>query len=210
MSDSISNLLRFYNMAWPREVDEGRAWYPYAHEYSTDLATEFKVSVRLAAAVISILSPRNRWERNLEDAYNVLDFAINHYRNVGMIPVVGTFHKMRDKAIQAVHYRKPELAETSPKTRAFVNTIVDPTHDIPVVDVWMYRAINNDPRALCPSLSEKIYDEYAEYVIAGAEMVGELVSDFQAIVWTVVRNMGNDKRQWLTYQTDSMRQGKMF
>ena len=53
-------------------VESGTAWYPIVRRWCKVKAVEYSVRPVVVSALISALSPRNSWERNLTDAEQVL------------------------------------------------------------------------------------------------------------------------------------------
>ena len=46
----------------------GKAWYKEAQKFTKYLSKKYNVDRYIVAAVLSILSPNNKWERNKQDA----------------------------------------------------------------------------------------------------------------------------------------------
>ena len=65
---NIDNIKAVYQLATLTEQQDGISWYPNARQIARDLADRHGIHPAEAAGVIAALSPRNRWERNVEDA----------------------------------------------------------------------------------------------------------------------------------------------
>jgi len=184
--DKVGNILQVYHACSEYEVEENKFWYARARLWCVHRAQMYDVSVRTIAAVISALSPRNKWERNLVDADQLL-YAVKNGYSVASV-VCSTFMQNVIKAYDIVALGKPELAETSDKTRAFLNCIEDPASDDVVIDVWAMRVLTGDLKWKARGLSNGKYQECAKaYRIAGKEVVLRPM-EVQAVTWCAVRN----------------------
>ena len=75
---------------------EGLLWYPNAQKAAHDIAIKYDIAVYLVVAVISALSPNNKWSRNLTNADALIGAFI---RGDGIDSVkVSTYNKMKAKA----------------------------------------------------------------------------------------------------------------
>ena len=69
LSHHSQNILAIHQLATADERVEGATWYLNALIIAEDLGARYKLGGRLKAiGVIAALSPRNRWERNVQDA----------------------------------------------------------------------------------------------------------------------------------------------
>ena len=64
----IGNITHCYLDATPEQVAGGMAWYDDAYNAARDIALDHNVPVYIVVAVISALSPNNKWVRNLVNA----------------------------------------------------------------------------------------------------------------------------------------------
>ena len=182
----VENILQVYHACSGYEVEENKDWYARARLWCVHRAQMYDVSVRTVAAVISALSPRNKWERNLVDADQLL-FAVKNGYSVASV-VSSTFMNNVIKAYDIVALEQPELAETTMKTRSFLNCIDNPMSDDVVIDVWAMRVLLGDLKWKARGLSNGEYQEYAQaYRIAGKEVTLKPM-EVQAVTWCAVRN----------------------
>ena len=90
------------DLATAGDVAQGISWYATALTAAQELAARYNIYIATACAVIAALSPRNKWERNLIDAENL----INVYTTVGIDACkdvkVCTFGKNKAKALVIV------------------------------------------------------------------------------------------------------------
>lgn len=185
MCKKVDNILHVYQACSLAEIDGSRGWYTRARAWCDHRAQLYNLDVRTIAGVISALSPRNNWKRNLEDADLVLH-AVHHGHSVAWV-VAGTFRKSVEKAWDIAKYRMPELAETSPKTRAFLDCIDDPLSQAVTVDVWAMRVVEGDMNAQARNIKEAEYAEYEQaYRDAGKEVLLRPM-EVQAVTWVAVR-----------------------
>jgi hypothetical protein len=181
-SGSVDNLLAWYRRATPEQVAAGRAWYGAAHDICESITRETGIDTRIVAAVVSALSPRNKWNRNLVDARNLCHAYVRGWRPEDV--TVCTFNTNRAKAWR---FLEQHAWTNGPKTTAFVDNIYHPTTSTRVtVDVWAVRAYCND-LSTDAAITPKQYATIEAAYIEAATIVGIRPMDLQAIVWTVVR-----------------------
>jgi hypothetical protein len=187
----VHNILEVYHNAPVDLKESGALWYAQAHHWCEVRAQLYGLSVETVAAVVSALSPRNKWERNLKDADQVLYAAAN--QKTPAWPKCATFSQNVVKAYFIAVDQAPERALTSPKTRAFVKCIVDPHHESAVVvDVWAKRVADGNPNAPAVGLNEHMYKLYADAYRQAAKKVGALPLEVQAATWVMFRyQVGN-------------------
>lgn len=185
MCKKVENILDVYQACSSAEVLGSKDWYGVARAWCERRSRMYDMNVRTIAGVISALSPRNQWKRNLEDADQVLH-AVHHGHSVAWV-LSGSFRKSVEKAWDIARYRMPELAETSPKTRAFLDCIDNPSSQAVTVDVWAMRVIDGDMDAKARNIKEVEYEEYAQaYRNAGKEVMLRPMQ-VQAVTWVAVR-----------------------
>lgn len=182
----LNNILKVYNLATEEDIEAGKAWYREARLFCRSAARMYGVSLDVAIAVLSALSPRNKWSNNLKDVHTVLAAC-----KAGLGPEcvkVGTFGRNKEKAFQIVRENKPSLARTSNKTAAFFDNIRNPeSHDV-TVDIHAY-SIFFGFRAEPPSITDKQYDTMVSAYRLAAKRVGIKPYEMQAITWVVWRRL---------------------
>ncbi len=146
----------------------------------------YNLEVRTVAAVISALSPRNKWERNLVDADQLLHAVFNG--SSASWVVSSTFMKNVLKAYDIALYQMPELVGNGLKTKAFINCIADPKCDDVVVDVWAMRVLTADLSWKARGLSDHEYHECAQAYRDAGKDVKLKPMEVQAVTWCAVRN----------------------
>lgn len=129
---AISNILAVWGQATAEERSAGAEWYPRANAVCQYLALAHERTLAEVCAVVAILSPRNRWERNLVDAS--LALAAD-----GGAFVAATFGAQRVKAERILSGRNQGPSAVLPvigsglKTRAFFWCLHSPHSDEHVV-----------------------------------------------------------------------------
>ena len=181
--------VRFWlDMATDAEIQEGCRWYDDATSYALELANEFDVSPVKAGAVISALSPRNRWNRNKIDAFNVFDAVRN---NVSYDAVrVSTFNANKKKAFDIVEGRV-KINKTSRKTHRFAMNVGRADDTYVTIDSWMLYAFQSKSMIRKPlenSVTARQYDLLEEKFRRISYDTGYSPAQLQAIVWVVIRN----------------------
>ncbi|MCK5308743.1 MAG: hypothetical protein KAJ73_09040 [Zetaproteobacteria bacterium] len=165
----------------------GQAWYPIVRRWCRVKAAEYEVRPVVVAALISALSPRNKWKRNLSDAEQVLcQYAEGIQHPFGISS--GTFRKNVEKAWNVVTLDRPELVMTSPKTEAFVDNIINPASELVTVDVWARRIAKGDMTLQAKSIGVRKYAEYSSLYKEVADEIGMKACEVQAITWVEARN----------------------
>jgi len=92
----MNNILHCYLDAEPAQIQGGMAWYADAYNAAYEIGLKYDVAVYIVVAVISALSPNNKWARNVSNA----DALIGAFmRGDGVDSVkVSTYHAMKNKA----------------------------------------------------------------------------------------------------------------
>ncbi len=94
-----SNIVNVFNQANALDITEGATWYSRAFKIADTIADDNGITVEQAAGVIAALSPNNRWERNVQDAQNIVRAYMAGGAGAASEVKVCTYGKMRQKAI---------------------------------------------------------------------------------------------------------------
>ena len=118
MSDAI---LACYYSSSVQERIFGRSWYAQAKDIALALSEAYALDFDIACAVLAVLSPRNQWNRNVDDAIAL----IKRYRtNQDYDSVkVCTFKANKDKAILILETRDIAQYLKGLKVNAFYECI---------------------------------------------------------------------------------------
>ena len=192
---NIDNIKAIYQLATLTEKHEGISWYPNALEIAEELAARHGFSGRLKAiGVIAALSPRNRWERNVQDA----DALIAAYNAGGAeqarLTKVCTFGANKEKAIrilQLEHASETEILAilSGPKLQEFYNCIyglADVCIDGHAFCIW---AANRTGLKDVPAIGVKLRREIKADYRAAARELGVEPSACQAVTWVAWRRI---------------------
>ena len=183
-----ANLRTWYERKTDAELIEGLNWYNDAQKTAAILADVFKVERSVAAAVISALSPNNKWERNKLDAATVLS-AVESGTPMESVKVC-TYSSNKAKAF-AIAKGETKISKTSPKTFAFAKTVGDLDERHVTIDKWHLRACqtaSKSPVKVSESCSSKQYKQIESETAKVAAEYGIPAYKFQAVIWVVIRN----------------------
>jgi hypothetical protein len=168
-----------YRRATPDQIADGAAWYADGESIITALSAESGYSVEHVAAVVSHLSPRTTWSRNVYGATMLV--------TTGTAPTcIGA---NVDRARRALESDTPLDTFGGPKTRRFARNLLG-DRSVVTVDVWAARVAFGDvvdnPESALSRVG--VYDavEHA-YILAAARLGVDPVS-VQATTWIVARN----------------------
>ena len=173
---NIDNIKAVYQLATLTEQQDGIAWYPAAKAIARTLADRHGIHPAEAAGVIAALSPRNRWERNVQDA----DSLIAAYQAGGpeqaQLTKVCTFGANKAKAIRILEAGVLTDADvlailSGPKLKEFyscIQGIADVTIDGHAFCIW---AAHRTGLADVPAIGVKLRREIkADYQAAADEL----------------------------------------
>ena len=131
----VRNILAVWDRAQPSQYLDGASWYQRAHDQAKEIARTSEGRTTLeVATVISILSPSNKWTRNIDDARNL----IRAHDQGGDIQDVRVATYGPNK-VKAWSYLGGEIdgepfSPRAQKTQAFALLISDPSLPHVVVD----------------------------------------------------------------------------
>lgn len=181
----FDNVLSLFTRADGTDRLAGLSWYKQANAWCRLWSQELILPIENVVGVLAVLSPRNKWERNLSDALTVLKA-----HKVGIDPhsiKVATYGTNKTKAFQIAAGSLDVLGGV--KVTSFFDNILRPTASQAVtVDVWAARIANGDLRANPGTLAGKRYGEIAQAYADVAEYVGLLPHQVQAVTWMAARS----------------------
>ena len=175
-----NNLLDAYQSATADERSAGIHWYEDARSVIATLADDIGISRFVFAGVVAALSPRIRWNTNLDAATRMCRAAISGED----MPVVAGFGHNREIAWSIANGGSADLI-SGPKTRAFFNNLIGNEYEV-TVDVWMLRAAGLEVA------NKGNMDNIADSVRRIARYRRLTPAQVQAIIWTVKRDRWND------------------
>lgn len=177
-------LLAIHETAAPAVIEAGRLWYPGAENVIADLSREYQLGRPRVAAIVAVLSPRQRWRKNIEGARAVLE---------GEPQRAPGFDGNRAKASALLAGEPLELIIGGDKVTSFWANLIG-SHTAVTVDIWAQRAALGYDHPHQPK-----NDRYRRLVAiyrAAAECVGETPREFQSVIWQAIRPAVEHKRDW--------------
>ena len=174
----INELLDRFLESSEDQITHGFTWYKKANKLCLKLSKKHNLPLFKVVGVLSALSPRNKWERNIIDCESV----IIH----GLAAKVCTFNPNKEKAVKILAAGdKHEVFSllNGRKVQSFYNNILTPNKSTTVtVDVWAMRSVGLN-RAPNKGLYDAVEQAYKEL----GELLGMKSHEAQAVIWGVVR-----------------------
>ena len=182
----IKRIYHLHKLASSLSRSKGESWYLEAHNYAESLSQRFGVSLDVVSGVISALSPSVRWERNKEEARNLIRY--------GEDTIVTTYHRNKLKALAIIAFGSSEKylykKHTSHKTYNFYMNILEPSNpNFVTIDRWMLRILGLEVKDI---YTTKRYTILANSFIDVAHSIGIVPNILQATIWLEKRNNQND------------------
>jgi hypothetical protein len=180
----LENIMALFTRADGMDRQAGMTWYQQAHNWCRTWATELMLPLENVAGVLAVLSPRNKWERNLSDTLTVL-----RAHKVGIHPnsiKVATYGTNKLKAFQIAAGHLDVLSGV--KVTSFWDNILRPDSSKAVtVDVWAARIAMGDLSVNPGTLAGKRYNEIADGYLEASEVTGLMPHQIQAVTWMAAR-----------------------
>jgi len=181
---------------WEESVDfdsfrKGILWYKEAQDFCRQLNQKYDIDLYACAAVLSCLSPNNKWERNKIDAERVILAFIN-----GVSPEdikVCTYNRNKLKAFRVLNGEL--IAESSPKTHAFAMNVGRLSSEHITIDKWHIRAclcgVEEGKVDCSESITIKQYRRVEQITSKVAQKLGLKGYEFQAMIWVEIKKAWN-------------------
>ena len=191
---NVDNIKAIYQLATLTEQQDGIAWYPNARQIARNLADRHGITTPQAIGVIAALSPRNRWERNVQDADAIIAAFKAGGAEQAMLTKVCTFSSNKAKAVKILTATFADLDDvleilSGPKLREFASCIAgrpDVCIDGHAFCIW---AANRTGLADVPAIGVKLRREIKADYQAAADELGITPSACQAITWVTWRRI---------------------
>lgn len=192
---SYLNVLAVYQLANTADIVQGSAWYRDANIIASRLARKYEISERQVIGVIAALSPRNKWERNVADAENLIRVFTADPESVDSVKVC-TFGRNKAKAIEILQLSEPVREEqvlgilSGPKLQEFYGCIIG-VHDEVCIDGHAYSIWAGDRITLAnvPSIGKKLREKIKVAYCRAAQEVDVTPAQMQAITWCAWRRI---------------------
>lgn len=193
---TASNILAVYQLANTADRVNGMSWYARAKELAIALCLQYdQLSPYKAAGVIAALSPRNKWERNMADAENLIRVWSIDPESADSVKVC-TFGPNKAKAIAILNL--PEGTDggdvrsllSGPKLVEFFNCIMGEQDDV-CIDGHAYSIWAGDRITLAnvPSIGKKLRATIKADYRAAAQEAKITAAEMQAVTWCAWRRL---------------------
>lgn len=199
LSPQAANIVAKFTLATTAEVVAGLRWYTESYAIASRIAKLHDLPPVRVAAVIAALSPNNRWERNIEDAENVITaFMYGNDQDVLEVKCCTyTANKLKALAILKTESLDYEYILKGPKVIEFFHCISDHSSDDVCIDGHAYsiwygsRLTMKEVPNIGKKLRERIKQDYKEATnFINAELgIDYLASQIQAITWVCHRRI---------------------
>jgi hypothetical protein len=168
------NIRDAYAQATDDQLARGASWYITANQLAEMIGGG---DVRKGAGIISALSPRMQWDRNVSLAVDAMAGNVH-----------GAMGASLRKVEAILNGADPtDVLPMSAKTGHFYRNIVDPTDsDAVTVDCWAYRVATREWDAAGPK-NARDYNEVADAYRTVASELGLITNHVQAGTWNWAR-----------------------
>lgn len=205
MTRHIDSIIAMYFSSSKVDRVKGKNWYSNAYSIACTLGKKYGVHSNTVSAVISALSPSNKWNRNVEDAEMML--RANSYDLDLTECKPSTYGKQKLKAIAILegNVSNDETLKgilSGQKTKSFYANIstngktTDCTIDGHAYNIWNGTVTNlNDVPNMTPKTYKMIQEDYRKAAIEISAITesetGEILtaSEIQAITWVAYRRI---------------------
>lgn len=187
-------------LQYPTLYRSGVAWYFIAHADLRHMANRHRTTLEVTAAITAVLSPNNKWTRNLIDADNCLNVAAT---GGGAVDVkCGTYGENKVKAFRILQDEHHDTVLGGNKVKSFFQNLVNPYDKYTVTVDGHALAVALGARILLsktPTMTDRQYnlvgDAYRQACkeINADRLVGQelLPSQVQAVCWVYYRFLHN-------------------
>jgi hypothetical protein len=185
-----SNLKAIWQQARTEEILNGLSWYTTAHNQCEAISYYYGLPLHTVAAIVSALSPRNKWVRNLQDCEQVI---MKRWDSS-----VGTFNRNKEKAIfladnpQYSHQDNLNLL-VGLKTQSFCDNLAYPYQSqLVTVDSHAYNAYKGTA-GIIKGISKQDYILVSQAYQTLASKLDLRPLQLQAVVWLTYRRLNGIK-----------------
>ena len=187
---SAQHIISVYNLASQSDINSGEDWYDRALTFADNLGDLCDIKYTTIVGVIAALSPRNRWERNLQDAERLVKVYAAGGNEADLLNVkCCTFTPNKLKAIRILLGNVSDRAEllailSGPKLCEFFNCILGDSGDVCIdghaYSIWLGERVT---LANVPSIGKKLRQTIKADYQSAAETLGVAPHIVQAITW---------------------------
>lgn len=185
-----NNLKAWLYEATDQEWAAGSEWYKEAQDFCEALAKQYELDPYQVAAVVSALSPNNKWERNKVDAQAVI---VAHLNGLDEDSVkVCTYNANKRRAFEILR-GNTEITAKSPKTHAFAMNVGLNSPEHITIDKWHLRSCVTKPKdgvTECAETCTAVQYRRIEAITAKvAKEFGLKGYAAQAIIWVTIKRV---------------------
>lgn len=187
---SAQHIISVYNLASQSDINSGKDWYDRALTFADNLGELYDIPYTTIVGVIASLSPRNRWERNLQDAESLVKVYAAGGDEADLLNVkCCTFTPNKLKAIRILVNKVSARSEllsilSGPKLQEFFNCILGDLRDVCIdghaYSIWLGERVT---LANVPSIGKKLRQTIKADYQAAANTLGVEPHIVQAITW---------------------------
>ena len=192
---NVDNIKAIHQLATLTEQQDGINWYPNARQIAYRLAERYDIHPAEAIGVIAALSPRNRWERNVQDAEALIADYVAGGAEQAALTKVCTFGANKGKAIRILEagvLTDEDVLNilSGPKLQEFYICIRGGIPDV-CIDGHAYCIWNGGRTSITdvPSIGVKLRREIKADYATAADELGMTASALQAITWVAWRRI---------------------
>ena len=193
---SVQSITAVYNLASQADKNQGLNWYARALTFAVQLSDLYDIETTTIVGVIAALSPRNRWERNMQDAESMVKVAANGGTFEDLMQLkVCTFKTGKSKAAAILANKVSDRAELlatlkGPKLCEFFNCILGDCDDV-CIDGHAYCIWQGERATLAnvPAIGVKLRREIKADYQQAAQELGITPAACQAITWCAWRRI---------------------
>jgi hypothetical protein len=170
----VSNLIvKAFKQSSPDHVSAGKEWFTKGQNHCSIISDIAGISTEHSAAVISALSPRTTWKRNVMGAY--------HLVVTGEAPYCMSANVKRAKI--ALNSPDPISTLKGNKTNRFAKNLAG-DYDWATIDVWMLRALGMNDKMLDRA---GVYEAIEYCFKLASKRLGVEPAIIQATIWCSIR-----------------------
>jgi GNAT superfamily N-acetyltransferase/predicted kinase len=180
----VDNIIAVYNDADDEEKDYWGKWYYHANKDVTTLSNNYGIDFRIAAAVVAVLSPGNKWLGNLYAA----EKTIQKFNDPSLNISISAYGKNVIKALKILETGDVAYVK-GPKVSVFFLSLVDPQSvnkelvlDSHAINIWF--GIKRNLKQT-PTISNKLRNQVLEDYKKAAQKLGVSLQSLQAVTWYV-------------------------
>lgn len=183
-----NNLEAWFAQASKENIKAGKRWYRDAQAFTKKLSKRYGIDAYRVAAVVSALSPNNKWERNKIDAEALIKAHLEGKQPSDI--KVCTYNSNKLKAWNIMSGDE-YISAKSPKTHSFAMNVGLQSPDHITIDKWHCRACMCKPHQGVTKTQESpspVQYRRVEAITAELAHKHKLKGyQYQAILWVTIK-----------------------